>query len=117
MAEDGKEWAYWMSNTTSPRTWASEGTKKPWVIILSSGHEIRSDRLPVWKDGWADIEDVDGRHWKVKKEAVIGWYRRRSAPTALRGYTPLEIWEGKKCIFFKRESLFQEGISLPSPCV
>lgn len=83
--EDDLKWPYWMSNTTSPdagtsRTWASDGTKKPWVIILSSGHEIRSYRLPVWRDGWADIEDVDGRHWKVKTEAVIGWYCEDISP-------------------------------------
>lgn len=120
--EDGLEWPYWMSNTTSPdagtsRTWASGGTKQSrWVIILSSGHEIRSDWLPRWRDGWADIEDVDGRNWRIRLEAMVGWHEGRRAPTALRGYIPLGILGGKNR-WGVQEGVAQEGISLPSPCV
>lgn len=67
--------------TTSPdigtcRTYISDSTVPwRWVLILSSGHEIRTDSLPVWMDGKAEVTDAEGKVWTLCKNSVIA-YRR-----------------------------------------
>ena len=69
--------------TTCPEAGASRTTSAStaswrWVLVLSSGHEIKTGSLPVWMDGRAEVTDAEGKVWTLNVGAVIAY--RREGP-------------------------------------